>query len=75
MNVIRRLTAYLCLLAGLWIVSRARRSPDRRVELAVFGLAVASNAVGGVLFHAGAHTVTLDDPRFLAVPLSKLWEM
>ena len=31
--------------------------------------------VGGVLFHAGAHTVTLDDPRFLAVPLSKLWEM
>ncbi len=30
---------------------------------------------GGVLFHAGAHTVTLGDPRFLAVPLSKLWEM
>jgi len=31
--------------------------------------------VGGVLIHAGAHTVTLGDPRFLAVPLAKLWEM
>jgi len=31
--------------------------------------------VGGVLIHAGAHTVTLDDPRFLAVPLAKLWQM
>lgn len=30
---------------------------------------------GGVLIHAGAHTVTLDDPRFLAVPMTKLWEM
>lgn len=30
---------------------------------------------GGVLFHAGAHTITLGDPRFLAVPLAKLWEM
>lgn len=30
---------------------------------------------GGVLFHAGAHTITLGDPRFLAVPLTKLWEM
>jgi predicted AAA+ superfamily ATPase len=30
---------------------------------------------GGVLIHAGAHTVTLGDPRFLAVPLAKLWEM
>ncbi|MCC6415337.1 MAG: ATP-binding protein [Opitutaceae bacterium] len=29
---------------------------------------------GGVLIHAGAHTVTLDDPRFLAVPLTALWE-
>lgn len=30
---------------------------------------------GGVLLHAGVNTVTLGDPRFLAVPLSKLWEM
>jgi predicted AAA+ superfamily ATPase len=30
---------------------------------------------GGVLIHTGAHTVTLGDPRFLAVPLPKLWEM
>ena len=30
---------------------------------------------GGVLIHAGAHQVTLGDPRFLAVPLAKLWEM
>lgn len=30
---------------------------------------------GGVLFHTGAHQVTLGDPRFLAVPLAKLWEM
>lgn len=30
---------------------------------------------GGVLFHAGAHQLTLGDPRFLAVPLAKLWEM
>jgi predicted AAA+ superfamily ATPase len=30
---------------------------------------------GGVLIHAGAHLTTLGDPRFLAVPLAKLWEM
>jgi predicted AAA+ superfamily ATPase len=30
---------------------------------------------GGVLFHAGTHQITLGDPRFLAVPLSRLWEM
>lgn len=30
---------------------------------------------GGLLIHAGAHQVTLGDPRFLAVPLAKLWEM
>jgi predicted AAA+ superfamily ATPase len=30
---------------------------------------------GGVLIHAGAHLITLGDPRFLAVPLAKLWEM
>jgi uncharacterized protein len=30
---------------------------------------------GGVLFHSGEHTITLGDPRFLAVPISKLWEL
>ena len=30
---------------------------------------------GGVLLHAGTNTITLDDPRFLAVPLARLWEM
>ena len=29
---------------------------------------------GGLLLHAGAHSITLDDPRFLAVPIAKLWE-
>ena len=39
------------LAAGAWIVWRARRASVRRVELAVFGVAVAANAVGGMLFH------------------------
>lgn len=39
------------LLAGLWILGRARRCAGRRIELAVFGLAVAGNAVGGLLYH------------------------
>lgn len=30
---------------------------------------------GGLLLHAGAHSITLDDPRFLAVPIAKLWEL
>jgi len=30
---------------------------------------------GGILFHAGVNTFALGDPRFLAVPLAKLWEM
>ena len=30
---------------------------------------------GGVLFHSGEHRLTLTDPRFLAVPILKLWEM
>ena len=30
---------------------------------------------GGLLLHAGPHTLTLDDPRFLAVPIAKLWGM
>ena len=39
------------LLVGLWMLGLARRSPGRRVELAVFGVAVALNAVGGLMFH------------------------
>lgn len=31
--------------------------------------------VGGILLHAGPHITKLEDPRFLAVPLAKLWEM
>jgi len=30
---------------------------------------------GGILFHAGPHVTPLEAPRFLAVPLAKLWEM
>ena len=30
---------------------------------------------GGVLFHSGTSTLPMSDPRFLAVPLAKLWEM
>jgi hypothetical protein len=33
------------------------------------------NFAGGVLFHAGAHTITLGSRQILAVPLSRLWEM
>ncbi|HEU4527192.1 MAG TPA: ceramidase domain-containing protein [Actinomycetota bacterium] len=39
------------LLVGLWILGLSARSPGRRVELAVFGVAVALNAVGGLAFH------------------------
>ena len=39
------------LLAGAWVLTVASRSRTRRVELAVYGAAVASNAVGGMLFH------------------------
>lgn len=39
------------LLAGLYIWSLAARASGRRLELAVFGTAVASNAAGGVFFH------------------------
>ena len=30
---------------------------------------------GGVLFHSGVSTLPMADPRFLAVPLAKLWNM
>lgn len=39
--------------AGVWIAGRIRRHEDRRLELFVFGAAVGSNAVGGLLFHGG----------------------
>lgn len=39
------------LLVGLWVLGLSTRSPGRRVELAVFGVAVAMNAVGGLAFH------------------------
>ena len=39
------------LLAGAWVLTLASRSRIRRVELVVYGLAVASNAVGGMLIH------------------------
>ncbi len=31
--------------------------------------------MGGIVFHAGPHLLRLEDPRFLAVPISKLWEL
>jgi hypothetical protein len=39
------------LLAGAWVLLLASRSRTRRVELAVYGVAVASNAAGGMLLH------------------------
>ncbi|MEO7414050.1 MAG: ATP-binding protein [Opitutaceae bacterium] len=30
---------------------------------------------GGLLLHAGRHAITLGDPKFLAVPIARLWEM
>ena len=39
------------LVAGLWVLLLAVDASGRRVELAVFGIAVASNAAGGLLFH------------------------
>lgn len=38
-------------MAGTWILVLAFRAHVRRAELAVFAVAVASNAVGGLLFH------------------------
>jgi len=48
---VNTLSSLAYLLAGAWILWLAGRSPGRRVELAVFGLAVALNAVGGLTFH------------------------
>lgn len=48
---VNTLSSVAYLLAGAWIVWRGVRAPGRRVELTVFGLVVASNAVGGLLLH------------------------
>jgi hypothetical protein len=48
---VNTLSSLAFLVAGVWILTLARRSPGRRVELVVYGLAVAANAVGGFLFH------------------------
>jgi hypothetical protein len=39
------------LIAGIWMVARSGRAAGRRAELAVYGAAVASNALGGLLLH------------------------
>lgn len=39
------------LVAGIWIAVRALRAEGRRVELAVYALVVAANALGGMLYH------------------------
>ncbi len=39
------------LVAGIWIALRARRAAARRTELVVYAVAVASNALGGILYH------------------------
>ena len=44
-------SGFVFLLVGLWIVLHGLRAHGQRVELAVFGSAVASNSVGGLLFH------------------------
>jgi predicted membrane channel-forming protein YqfA (hemolysin III family) len=58
-------------LAGLWIIALARRAPARRVELVVFGVAVAANAVGGMSFHGlqGPASRWVHDLSILAVLL------
>jgi len=60
-------TAFL--LAGLCILARSRRISGRRIELAVFGLAVAGNAVGGLLYHGIRSEVAtwVHDEAILAV--------
>ena len=46
----------------------------RTVQEVVLGLLLGAGLgfAGGLLLHAGDHTLTLDDPRFLAVPIAKL---
>ncbi len=48
---VNTVSSFAFLLVGVWIVFRGRSVAGHRVELAIFGLAVASNAAGGLLFH------------------------
>jgi peptidoglycan/LPS O-acetylase OafA/YrhL len=48
---VNALSSLVYLLAALWVLALARRSSTRRVELAIFGIAVALNALGGAMFH------------------------
>ncbi len=48
---VNTVSSFVFLLVGGWIVLHSRRTLGHRVELAVFGTAVASNTVGGLLFH------------------------
>lgn len=45
------------LFAGAWVALRSARASVHRVELALFGLAIAANALGGLLYH-GTQTAT-----------------
>ncbi len=68
---VNALSSLAFVVAGAWIIARARSAPARRTELLVFGLAVAGNGLGGLLFHAtrsdGARWV--HDQAILAVLL------
>jgi len=68
---VNALSSLAFLVAGLWVCWHARRAPGRRVELAVFGVAVAANAMGGVLFHGvpGVAARWIHDLSILAVLL------
>lgn len=48
---VNTLSSLAYLFVGLWILGLGRRTPVRRAELAVFGLAVCVNALGGFAFH------------------------
>lgn len=45
------LSSLVFLVAGVWVIAQAIRSPVHRRELVLFGAAIASNSVGGVLYH------------------------
>ena len=60
---------------GVEVKSSATPSQADIAGLRRLAAQCSNDFAGGVLFHAGAHSITLGDPRFLAVPLAKLWEM
>jgi hypothetical protein len=68
---VNALTSLAFLAAGVWIARRGRRVPLERAELVVFGLVVASNALGSFLFHGPRPLGSrwLHDLSALAVPL------